>query len=555
MDELMVAGAVTVKRRWMVAVALLLAAITLGLYVPILGGQFVYDDTVQIESDEYVHDLSHLKDVVTLRVLGQDVLDNNRPLVLLSYMLDSAAWHRNPWGYHLTNNLLHAGSVVMLFWFLWRLLGSLPSPAGPRAGWMALAGAAVGALVFALHPAHSEAVCGITFREDLLAAFFIIAALLLATFIGPRSVGWNVLLGAAAVFCLFLAVAGKESGAAGPPILFLYWFLFRRPKRQSQAPAADRPSQRFWLAVIAAAFVVVGAFLAARFLMEPKNSVVFYEKPNYLGGSLGATLRIQPILWFYYVTTVFWPAELCADYSQAMMQWLDLTMALVGLAVVAGATVLLGWRNRLIWLATGVFWLGLLPVSNLVPIFNPLADRYMVLPMVGVSLAAAAMVWQMRALRARWLCGACVLAVGAMIAWSAVTLQRERVWHDSLALWSDTAQKDSYAARPANGLGLAYFDAGDFPRAVQWWQRAVKLAPRWADSWANLAMGLDALGRPAEADRALREAVRLDPHYGDIDSLLRAMRWDKKHALPLERIIRRNAFGAASTATTPKGRP
>jgi hypothetical protein len=394
----------------------------------------------------------------------------------------------------------------------------------------------------------------ITCRKDLMTTFLIIAALLLATFIGPRSAGRNVLLGVAVVFCLFLAVAGKESGAAGPPILFLYWLLFRRPKRQSKVPAVERPSPWFWLAVIAAAFVAVGAFLAARFGMEPKNSIIFYEKPSYLGGSLGATLWIQPIFWFYYVTMVFWPADLCADYSTAMFLPISLTMALVGLAAVAGATVLLGRRNRLIVLAAGIFWLGLLPVSNLVPIFNPVADRYLYLPMVGVGMAAAAMVWQMQAMRAKWLYGAAVLAAGAMIAWSTVTLHRERVWHDSLALWSDTAQKDPYAARPADGLGFAYFDAGDFPQAVLWWQRAVKLAPRWADPWADLAMGLDALGRQAEADRAFRQAVRLDPHYGDIDSLLRGLRWEKKHVPPLERIIRRNALSAASAATT-EGRP
>ena len=87
-----------------------------GGYLPSLWGEFVYDDVAQIVIDDYIHQPSHLAEVLTFRVHGHDVLDFNRPFMLLSLMVDSLLWGRIPIGLPLhkrasPHGLLGAGAA------------------------------------------------------------------------------------------------------------------------------------------------------------------------------------------------------------------------------------------------------------------------------------------------------------------------------------------------------------------------------------------------------------------------------------------------------------
>src|SRR5205823_13624959 len=117
------------------------------LYLPTLGADFVWDARAQILVDSFIHEPRHLLDVLSFRVLSLDVLDNNRPTNLLSLMLDSMLWGQRPFGYHLSNVLLHTVTVCLLFGFILDVLrrsGVEEKPARFRA--------AFASLVFAVHP-------------------------------------------------------------------------------------------------------------------------------------------------------------------------------------------------------------------------------------------------------------------------------------------------------------------------------------------------------------------------------------------------------------------
>ncbi|MFM8810134.1 MAG: hypothetical protein ACKOJB_14750, partial [Chthoniobacterales bacterium] len=88
--------------------AAFLFALVVALYFPTLRGGFVYDSIAQVLYSDYIHTSANWSDVLTLRVVGQDELDRNRPLHLASLMLDAAIWRKNPFGYRLTSVLLHA---------------------------------------------------------------------------------------------------------------------------------------------------------------------------------------------------------------------------------------------------------------------------------------------------------------------------------------------------------------------------------------------------------------------------------------------------------------
>jgi len=491
-----------------------LAAVCICLYLPMLHADFVWDARGVILTNQYVHGLHNLPDVLTLQVMGRDVMDNNRPVFLLCAMLDYALWGTNPFGYHLTNILLHALVTVLLFTFARQLAGGALWPAF------------FGALLFAVHPLNCEAVAEVTYRKDLIAASGILAALNLAAIFQPRLSSRNLLLAAACLVCLLLAVGAKENGVAGPAVLVSYWLLFRRHE-----------SLRGWGLLSAASVLVVTAFLIARFSMPPKESIIFTEAPARLGGSFLETLRIQPRLWAFYLRQVLVPMDLCADYGPYSVRNFGFGLSLAAVLAVVGVQAFFAAKSRVVCLGVVIFWLALLPVSNLVPIYRPMADRFLYLPLCGVALMLAAL--GVAARRQARLLAAAALAGAGLYAFT--TFEREAVWQNDGALWRDTMKKNPFSDTAANNLAQALLAEGKPAEAAQAAEQAIRLSEaKFADPFALLAIALDQLGRTADADAAYKKAVALDARYRTPDLLVQALICEPREAQQLEILARRN---------------
>lgn len=511
----------------MVVIIVVVGAAAAAVYLPTIVADFVYDDISQIIIDDYIHKPAHFGEVLSFQVLGRDVLDNNRPVMLLSLMVDSMLWGRNPAGYHLTNILLHVSCTVLLFLLLLgifhRIAGSTSRTTRP------LLGALVGAILFAVHPANSEAVCVVSFREDVLVVFFTLIGLLLAERFPTEQRLTTTLLGGGCVLSILAAVASKESGIAAPPLLLMYWLLVRRANRR-------RP----WLGLITAALAVTVAFLVARFALQPEHSIIFTHKAEYIGGSFSAMLRIQPRIWAFQIASILWPDLLCADQTVYTIRHINLASALVVLAIVAATTILLARKNSCVGLGAAFYWLALLPVSNLVPIYCPIADRYLYFPMLGVCLAIGAIVCRLKIhSKHRTIALLVVGAAAACSILSALTVQRTLVWKNNRSLWEDTVSKNKYSDRAYNNLGFALLDDGEFDKAVQALKLACNLSPKEATPWAGLAITYDALQKPALAEQALREAVVRDRRYAEPARLVEALFWKQQNAEKLQVVAER----------------
>jgi hypothetical protein len=504
--------------------ALALAAIACLLYAPALTADFVWDARAKVLMSDFIHDPANLPDVLTGRVLGRDVLDNNRPANLLSLMVDSALWGRRPAGYHATSVTLHAAVCAMLFLLLLRLLAS------PGGTWPAF----FAALIFAVHPLNCEPVSEVSYREDLLVAASILAALFAAmAFLRKPGLWRNLLLGLLCCLALLFGVGAKENGAAGPVVLAAYWLLWRRG--EPRVP---------WAALIAAACLVVFGFLAARFALAPAHSVIFTSKPPRLGGTLPNTLLIQLRIWAMEFSQVLLPHDLCADYGVRSLSFSVPVSAAIFAGVVAGQ-VYLACRDRLLALGFILFWAGLLPVANIVPIYRPMADRFLYVPLLGISMMVAQGLFLARKLRPEPHTALYMTIYAALFVWisaaAAVTFRREAVWHDSLALWQDTAAGNPFSDTAANNLGWALLAAHREEEAAASFQRAIRLTrAAEADPWAGLALAGEAASRPAAADAAYRRAVALDPRYAHPRELMRALVSDSEIAGKLEVLSHRN---------------
>ena len=506
---------------------LYLAAITLAVFWPTLSAQFVYDARLQIVTGDFIHDPWNWLTVLSGRVLAMDVLDFNRPAHLASLMLDAAVWGREPFGYHLTSVLLHAANVVMV-WAVGQ--ASRLSPNDPDSGQAGRLSYVIAALLFAVHPLVTEAVCEPTFREDLLVAACTLGALLLAMRHDPAAPGgdhWRAL--ACAGLCL-LAVASKESGIAAPAVLAVYWWLFRRVEPRA-----------FWQVAVGGGAAAASAFLAARFLLEPATSAIFEAKPEYPGGSFTAAMAIEPRILALYAQLVVLPVNLCADYGIYSVRHLPLPVALAVLAGLAAAAVFAIRADRRMALACALIVLPLVPVSNLFPIYRAAADRYMYLPMAGVALAVGWLLdgpWL--AARPRLREKALIAAMAAIALLGYGCIERQKVWASPLALWEDTFHKNPTAYTAASGLGESLREVGRLQEAERATREAIRLSDgKRGDSWAALALILDAQGREAEAFKAVETALVVQPNLADPEARVRALAMERKMAKDWGRLLER----------------
>ena len=501
--------------------ALAVAGIAWVLYAPALTADFVGDARPKILINPFIHDPGNLPDVISGRVITRDTLDNNRPANLLSLMIDSVFWGKRPMGYHATSVTLHAAVCAMLFLLLVRLL-----PA-PGAAWPAF----FAAMAFAVHPLNCEPVSEVSYREDLLVAASILVAMFAAmAFLRKPGLWRNLALGGVCCVALLLGVAAKENGAAGPVVIGCYWLLWRR--KDPRLP---------WAGLLAACWLAVLGFLAARFTLRPEHSLIFTMAPARLGGSFTNCVLIQLRIWAMEISQIIVPHDLCADYGGYSLRNYSVAVSAAVVALLIGGQAFLARRDRLFAFGGVFFWAALLPVSNIVPLFRPMADRFLYVPLVGLAVLLAQGLFIARKLQPMFRTSIYAVVIFWLGAATATAFRREAVWHDSLALWEDTAARNPFSLSAADNLGWALLTGNRNREAAESFERAIRLSHgAEADPWAGLALAKEGAGLPATAITDFNRAIALDARYAHPEELVRALVIESEVAGKLEVLARRN---------------
>ena len=481
----------------------LLALVTVLVYLPSLRSDFVSDARLEID-EGFVTSLANLPKVVSLHVLGMGLILSDRPGEILYLMLNASLWGRDPLGYHAGSILLHALNVALLLVLLRRCVALDGFALTDRDSLPVQLALATAVLVFALHPIATESVSEISFSSNLLVVLFTLLALLAATAFPPDRLRTALLAGGVGVFCAFAAVFTKESGLALAPLLVVYWFLFRR--RETKTP---------WFVFFGAAFAVS----ALVFAVILRFAVTRQMHLEYLGGSFAHVFLVQPQLWIFMLGQILCPTNLCADYNLADMSLPSAPLAFVLLLLVLAAQIALATRSRVGALGVATSWLGLATVSNFLPLYCILADRFYYLPLAGVALQLAALFLLL--LRSR---PAFILAVGFTFATFPVlvslNLARQAVFSTEAALWSDTLQKSPHSSLAHCNTGLALFHQGRLDDAMAQFQQAIDVDPH--SSNASVCLGLIHVYR-GRLDLALprfQAALAMDPANPDAHDYL-----------------------------------
>ncbi len=465
---------------------LLLVAIVFGLYFPALDYDFVWDDQIYVVRNEAVQDWSRAKDAFTSPGTTWTAnADYNqvawRPLRNISYLIDHSLFGvQSAVGWHLHNIVLHGLGTVLLFFLmlrLWRLFVSPVEYDGAAPGAIVVT-CFVGALVWAVHPVQTEVVAWVKSRDDLLATPLVFLTFLLAL---PRSrmarhAGLGVL--GLAVVVYVAAILSKENavvvGALLPLILTgraLCWFgvdhegYCGRTDGEYLNRAEERRierRQRFRAAVyVSIVFVMVTVgLLAVRDVMLGRTSQAGYP------GNFSETVLTMAAAFMKYVQLVVWPwppTVQMVDYDAfpIISQWgspvsLAGFFILVTIIIIADST---RYRAPLVSLGVLIFLVGMIPFSNIVPMMQIMAERFLYLPLAGLAIMLTGVLMAMQPLVIRRLPAWIVVVAVAGLVWQ--TRVRLPVWSSEISLFESARAANPASWRPADLYAKALLKDGE----------------------------------------------------------------------------------------------
>ncbi len=420
-----------------------------------------------------------------------------RPLQFLVYMLVHAMVGFQATAFHLLLVLLHALNTALVYALASRITSR------PRA-------ALAAALLFAVHPIHTEVVDWIASLPDLLLTSLVVAGVLwFARREGaPRG---GEIAGHCALF--LAALATKETGAMLLPLYAAYErIVLRRPLAELKRNAG----------LYGGMGAALGVYLVLRWNalggLAPGQQTFHHLSP--VEFALSAVVILAQ-----YLGRLLAPGELNFFHMFHATAGVD-TAFLLALAAVAAVVVLALWRSTPAAVMFGIVWIGLTlaPALNLTGVGqNVFAERYLYLPSVGFCWIAG-MAWAWCAERRRMAAAATGIALLCACAWQ--TWARNPDWHDDLSLFQKTAAQSPEAGIVHNNLAGALMDRDQFDKALVEERLAVRYEPRAEPFHKNLGLLLmmQKPPRAAEAVEEFEEALRLQPSDRQVRELLQEVR-------------------------------
>lgn len=458
----------------------MLVAAVLIAYWPALAGGLLWDDHGHVTRP----DLQSLAGLG--RIWGEfGATQQYYPVLHSAFWLEHRLWGDATLGYHLLNVLLHVTAACQFLVLLRRL---------------AVPGAALAAVLFALHPVCVESVAWISEQKNTLSlVFYLAAALVYLRFDTDRRPRDYVLAGG-----LFLLGLLTKTVTATLPAALLVVFWWRRGRldwRRDVLPLLP------WFALGAGSGLVTAYF---------ERVLIGAQGADFNLSLVQRCLLAGRVFWFY-LGKLAWPAELIFIYprwtvdASALGQWLWLIAAL-GLL---GGLVWWSRRSRGPLAAALLFAGALFPVLgffNVYPfVFSYVADHFQYLASLPVFALAAA---GLHAISARMPVAARSAAAGTLLAiLGALTWAQSGMYRDAVTLYETTLRRNPACWMAHNNLANILTLAGRPGEAIPHLEAALRLNPGMASAYSNLGDSLTRLGRAQEAIPPLEKAIQLQPAY------------------------------------------
>ncbi len=469
---------------------------------------FVYDDKVFIVNNESIKSLKNIPQffISAKSFSGERNFVVYRPVATLSFAIDYFLWGLNPVGYHIPNFLFHTLNAILLY-FLVRLILTTKMTAF------------FASLLFITHPVQTEAVTWISGRSNVLFLFFF----LLAFYFYLKFVGFEIkcleqtsnsrlyyYFGAIVFF--ILSLLSKETAIIFPVILILYDNFLIPKKERKEVLKQGQYYLPFW--------GVSGLYILLRFTVLGRISQM-----GFWGGGLYPTILTMCRAFVYYIKLILLPLKLSIDYpfsiSTSFFE-LPVIISIVGLMFILLLGIKVNKYSREI--SFGIFWffIGLMPVSNLVPLRALVAERFLYLPSIGFCIVVSVLLTKLYEFNPRnetsplargqlkyFKKFAVVFFILILCFYSIRTIIRNSDWKNNYNLWLSMVKSSPDSPKAHYALGDIYYKEGNYDQALEEFKKALELNQNFAEIYNNVGLIYEQKGLYNEALREYEKALKM----------------------------------------------
>lgn len=459
----------------LIATALIVLACFIA-YSTSFGNVFVFDDISQIVNNDAIKSLRNIPEVFT-RHLTFFTKNNKeegkfyRPVQSITLMIDHLLWGLEPFGYHLTNTLLHATVSVLIFWFL------LPVTKN-------IAVSFITSILYTVHPLHTEAVTYISGRADSLCAIFLFIMIMLKrSYVSSSSKSRKALYYILILACFILSLLSKEYAVIFP---FLMLWCDYCLGRENGYDACINRKLLFYIPL----FIIMGVWFFI------KNGIVATETMVEEPASFATRLATMPRLIYDYVRLSLFLAGLHMGYKLQFPRSL-LQQGYFGPFVFAclfACLLFYTWLRgktdvnyKTIVFGLGWFSIGLVPYLNILFQLNaPFAEHWVYISEIGLILSAVYFVYTLIK-DIPWMKKAAVsVSIIFFIFFTYKTTVQNLVWKDSITFYAYTAKYAPFSETVYNNLAVEYIKLQDWKKAEQALKRALEINPDYEVARENL---------------------------------------------------------------------
>jgi protein O-mannosyl-transferase len=461
------------------------------------------DDPGYVTDNLIIRNLSFqgIRDIFSSFVMG-----NYHPLTVLFYSLLYFFFRLNPLPYHVFNLVIHLLNVILVFDLAYKLITKHSTVDSLQKTDFSLEASAFVACLFAVHPMHAENVNWISDLKDLLYTFFYLGSLICYVncldFKVQRS-KFNIKKSYIASLLLFiLSLLSKPSAVTLPVVLFLTDYYFsRRITRYSVL-------EKIPFFILSLIFGVI---------------TIYSQKPAFtIILSINDRLFLPFYNLVYYICAFFLPLKLSAvhplplkaDSFSVIIYFIYPLILLIIMALTTLIAIKYKIQRRILIFGFLFFLITISLVIQITPVgFCIVAERYTYLPYLGLLFIIGGNYTLLKE-KSNWLLtGLNIMIILIIIALSVLTYQRNKIWANSMTLYTDAINKFPDSPIAHNNRGIAYYALKKNAEAENDFLKAISLKPDYAEAYYNLGTVYYNQAKYDEAIKDFTKAISFKPDY------------------------------------------
>ncbi|MCX6258701.1 MAG: tetratricopeptide repeat protein [Bacteroidia bacterium] len=459
-------------------------------FIPALNNELVnWDDYSYIRNNPVIRSLSadniaHIFNTKTF------IVGNYHPLTVLSYAIEYKLTGLKPFLYHFDNLILHLFNIALFAWMIWLLTKKMNATF-------------ISTALFAFHPMRVESVVWAAERKDVLYTFFFILALISYIFYSAKP-GRQIKFYICSLYFMLLSLLSKGQAVVLPLTLFLidYWYQ----KKFSLRRIPDKIP--FFILSLLFGIIAIHAQASSlttqRLISHPVVDRIMFAFYN-----LSA-----------YLYKLVFPYFLSCYYSYPASGQMGIIYAGAGFSVILLALIFLRYRKNfsvmfgsLFYIFTIIIVIQLLPVGNAI-----IADRYTYIPYIGLFFIIGMLLDKVISQKSKWQKPVTMLLIFQFLIFAGTSMAQSMFWKNNETLWKHVISVNPGEGLAYNNLAVDYIDKKNYDTAVRLLIKGSRYKENYPEIYHiynNLGAAFNNLGDDPKALQYYDTAISIEPRFPD----------------------------------------